>query len=131
VASERSGRWGRAVEVPGSGVLNAGGFASVFSVPCGVVGMALASGRHPVPVPVHAVIGLGSRWSGPARIWTGPGRGRPVPAGFVRRGDGSSARLLHAYLPFVTVRAVIADAVPRRTGAATMAGSTGAASARR
>ena len=42
-----------------------------------------------------------------------------------------SARLLRAYLPFVTVLAVIAEAAPRRAGAGTMAGSTGAASARR
>lgn len=77
--------------MPGSGVLNAGGFARVLSVSCGVVGMALASGRHPVPV--HAVIGLGSRWSGPARSWTGPGRGRPVPAGFASR-DEPAARYL-------------------------------------
>ena len=53
---------------------------------------------------------------------------RMSPQGQRRRWSvGAPAR---AYLPFVTVLAVIADAAPHRTGAGTMAGSTGA-SARR
>ncbi len=35
VASEKNGRWGKAIEVPGLGALNAGGSASANSVSCG------------------------------------------------------------------------------------------------
>src|SRR5258708_4388853 len=38
VVSERNGRWGRAVEVPGLGALNKGGNAEVLSVSCASAG---------------------------------------------------------------------------------------------
>jgi len=38
VAVEKNGRWGRAIEVPGLGTLNAGRFADVISVSCGSAG---------------------------------------------------------------------------------------------
>ena len=47
VVSEKKGRWGRAIEVPGSGVLNAGGDASVNSVSCASAGNCSAGGAYP------------------------------------------------------------------------------------
>src|SRR5262249_56048906 len=38
VASERHGVWGKAIEVPGLGALNKGGFAGVSSVSCAPAG---------------------------------------------------------------------------------------------
>jgi len=38
VASERNGRWGKALEVPGIATLNSGGNAVVTSIACGAVG---------------------------------------------------------------------------------------------
>jgi hypothetical protein len=46
VAVERNGRWGRAVEVPGSGALNAGGPAGVNSVSCPSAGNCAAGGLY-------------------------------------------------------------------------------------
>ena len=46
VASERNGRWGKAIELPGSGALNAGGDASVSSVSCGSAGNCAAGGAY-------------------------------------------------------------------------------------
>ena len=46
VASERDGTWRRAIEVPGTGALNTGGFASVGSVSCGSAGNCLAGGSY-------------------------------------------------------------------------------------
>jgi len=46
VASENNGRWGTAVEVPGSGALNAGGFAAVGSVSCTWAGYCAAIGSY-------------------------------------------------------------------------------------
>src|SRR5215469_16574936 len=49
VASERNGRWGRAIEVPGSGALNAGavvGGAGVTSVSCASAGNCAAGGIY-------------------------------------------------------------------------------------
>src|SRR5215469_4437087 len=46
VAVERNGRWRRAVEVPGSGALNAGGFAQVSSVSCASAGNCAAGGFY-------------------------------------------------------------------------------------
>ena len=46
VASERNGRWGRAVEVPGLGALNPGGFARVLSVSCDSAGNCAAGGFY-------------------------------------------------------------------------------------
>jgi hypothetical protein len=45
VASERHGRWGRAIAVPGLGALNAGG-ADVLSVSCGSAGNCAAGGFY-------------------------------------------------------------------------------------
>jgi len=44
VVSERHGVWGRAIEVPGSGALNTGGFAGVSSVSCAPAGNCVAGG---------------------------------------------------------------------------------------
>src|ERR1022692_666247 len=46
VASERNGRWGTAIEVPGTAALNKGGFASVFSVSCASAGNCAAGGLY-------------------------------------------------------------------------------------
>jgi hypothetical protein len=46
VAVERSGVWGRAVEVPGLGALNAGGNAEVSSVSCASPGNCAAGGDY-------------------------------------------------------------------------------------
>jgi hypothetical protein len=43
-AAERGGRWRRAIKVPGSGALNAGGFARVLSVSCGSPANCAAAG---------------------------------------------------------------------------------------
>jgi hypothetical protein len=46
VASERNGRWRRAIEVPGSGALNAGAGGGVRSVSCGSAGNCAAAGSY-------------------------------------------------------------------------------------
>ncbi len=44
VASERNGRWGKAIEVPDLGALNAGGVAYVYAVSCASAGSCSAAG---------------------------------------------------------------------------------------
>jgi len=46
VVSERNGTWGKAIEVPGSGTLNKGGNAVVFSVSCASAGNCAAGGSY-------------------------------------------------------------------------------------
>src|SRR5258705_2847747 len=46
VVSERNGTWGRARQVPGSGALNKGGNAEVFSVSCASAGNCAAGGLY-------------------------------------------------------------------------------------
>src|SRR6266705_5298611 len=46
VAGERNGRWGNAVELPGSAALNAGGNAQVLSVSCPSEGNCAAGGYY-------------------------------------------------------------------------------------
>jgi len=46
VASQRDGRWGTAIEVPGLRTLNAGGYAVVTSVSCGSAGNCAAGGSY-------------------------------------------------------------------------------------
>ena len=46
VAAERNGRWGTAIEVPGLGALNKGGFAEVNSVSCASPGNCAAGGLY-------------------------------------------------------------------------------------
>jgi hypothetical protein len=46
VVSQKNGRWGRAIEVPGLGALNIGGQAEVDAVSCGAAGNCVAVGRH-------------------------------------------------------------------------------------
>src|SRR5450755_2089137 len=46
VVSERHGRWGTAIEVPGLGALNKGGSASVSSVSCASAGNCAAGGYY-------------------------------------------------------------------------------------
>ena len=46
MASERNGRWGTAIEVPGTAALNAGGDAEVTSVSCASAGNCAAGGFY-------------------------------------------------------------------------------------
>jgi len=46
VASERSGVWGRAIEVPGLAALSAGGYSEVSSVSCASAGSCAAGGSY-------------------------------------------------------------------------------------
>ena len=46
VVSSKKGRWGKASKVPGSGALNAGGSAGVYSVSCGSAGNCAAGGYY-------------------------------------------------------------------------------------
>ena len=46
VAAERNGRWGKAIEVPGLGALNASGWAEVTSVSCASAGSCAAGGYY-------------------------------------------------------------------------------------
>ncbi len=46
VASQRNGVWGRAIEVPGTAALNAGGVAQVNSVSCASAGHCAAGGLY-------------------------------------------------------------------------------------
>jgi len=46
VAEERNGRWGTAIEVPGTARLNSGGDASVRAVSCGAAGNCTAVGTY-------------------------------------------------------------------------------------
>ncbi len=46
VVSQRHGRWGRAIEVPGLGALNKGGFAEVNSVSCASAGSCAVGGDY-------------------------------------------------------------------------------------
>jgi hypothetical protein len=46
VATERNGRWGQAIEVPGLGALNRGGDARIWSVSCGSPGNCAAGGNY-------------------------------------------------------------------------------------
>src|SRR5215469_76073 len=46
VVSERNGTWGKAIRVPGSGALNAGGHAFVDSVSCASAGNCVAGGNY-------------------------------------------------------------------------------------
>ena len=55
IASERNGRWGKAIEVPGTAQLNSGGRAQVDSVSCPSAGNCLAAGRYAV-VANHTVL---------------------------------------------------------------------------
>jgi hypothetical protein len=51
VASERSGVWGQAIEMPGLGALNAGSDASLNSVSCAAPGNCAAGGDYDEPYP--------------------------------------------------------------------------------
>jgi hypothetical protein len=55
VVSERHGMWGSAIEVPGTGALNKGGYAAVESVSCGWAGNCAAGGYYS---PTHTVVNL-------------------------------------------------------------------------
>jgi hypothetical protein len=46
VVSEKNGSWGKAIEVPGSGALNTGGFAQIMSVSCTSAGYCAAGGYY-------------------------------------------------------------------------------------
>jgi hypothetical protein len=46
VVSETNSSWGNAIEVPGSGTLNAGGYGGTYSVSCGSVGNCSAGGFY-------------------------------------------------------------------------------------
>src|SRR5262249_58221291 len=46
VVSQTNGTWGQAIKVPGSGILNAGGNANIWSVSCGAAGDCTAGGFY-------------------------------------------------------------------------------------
>jgi hypothetical protein len=46
VVSEKNGSWSKAVEIPGSGALNTGGFAQIMSVSCTPAGYCAAGGYY-------------------------------------------------------------------------------------
>ena len=46
VAAQRNGRWGKAIEVPGTAALNKSGIAQVFSVSCAAAGDCSAGGSY-------------------------------------------------------------------------------------
>jgi len=46
VVTETNGRWGKAIEVPGSAALNAGGNAGVGSVSCATASSCSADGQY-------------------------------------------------------------------------------------
>ncbi|SRR5712691_13411856 len=46
LVTERNGRWGKAIQVPGLGALNTGGFAEVASVSCDLAGNCAAGGSY-------------------------------------------------------------------------------------
>jgi hypothetical protein len=75
--SERNGRWGKAIEVPGLGTLNTGGNAAVRSVSCPSAGNCAAAGvftraRYAVAEEVFMVSERNGRW-GKAIEVPGPG----------------------------------------------------------
>ena len=49
VVSQKNGRWGNALTVPGLGILNKGGNAEVTSVSCAAAGSCVAGGNYQVP----------------------------------------------------------------------------------
>jgi hypothetical protein len=49
VVSQNNGTWGKAIEVPGSGALNTGGYAQAVSVSCTAAGYCAAGGEYSVP----------------------------------------------------------------------------------
>jgi hypothetical protein len=76
VVSQRNGRWGKAVEVPGLGALNTAGAAAVTSVSCGAAGSCAAGGNYQ-PSPVQSqgfvVSARNGRWGKAVEV---PGLGR-------------------------------------------------------
>jgi hypothetical protein len=46
VVSETGGKWGKAIEVPGTAALNQGGLAAVNSVSCATAGNCSAGGQY-------------------------------------------------------------------------------------
>ena len=74
VASERHGRWGRAIEVPGVGALNVGGFAGVNTVSCSSAGNCAAGGSYANDVVLRDAGGpfvtteRGGRWRKPVAL---------------------------------------------------------------
>ena len=64
---ERNGRWGKAIEVPGLGALNTGGFAEVNSVSCAPAAGARPSGTTPPAVMTWVSSPGSGNTPGPAR----------------------------------------------------------------
>jgi hypothetical protein len=64
VVSEKNGRWGRAIEVPGLGALNKGGYAYVGSVSCASAGNCAAGGQYIPPSGLEGFVTVerGNRW---------------------------------------------------------------------
>ncbi len=46
IVSQRNGKWGKAIEVPGTAALNQGGHAFIFSVSCPAAGVCAAGGTY-------------------------------------------------------------------------------------
>ncbi|MGO8959263.1 MAG: hypothetical protein ACLQFR_18130 [Streptosporangiaceae bacterium] len=91
VARERRGRWGKAIEVPGTAALNLGGNAQVTQVACARTSVCVAVGRYtnqgdggeyftvterngrwgtaaPVPVPPLNGVGINAAWCAPGGL---------------------------------------------------------------
>ena len=84
VVTERNGRWRRAVEVPGSGVLNAGGRAEVSSVSCPSAGNCAAGGFYSDGSghnQAFVAVERDGRWRRAVEV---PGLGALNPGGFAR-----------------------------------------------
>src|SRR5258708_23561418 len=89
VASQVNGRWGRAIEVPGTAALNADGEAGVSSVSCGSAGNCMAGGSYKSlhgRFPAWVASQVNGRWGtaivvpGTAALNAGGGRGGPPAA---------------------------------------------------
>ena len=65
MAVERNGRWGKAIEVPGLGALNTGGYAEVNSVSCGSAGSCAAGGTTPIAADGQGFVAVerNGRWA--------------------------------------------------------------------
>jgi hypothetical protein len=91
VVSERNGSWGKAIEVPGSGTLNAGGNAEVNSVSCSAVGNCAAGGSYTGHFPrtqAFVVSETNGTWAKARQV---PGSGALNAGGFAFTGSVSCA----------------------------------------
>jgi hypothetical protein len=91
VVSGRNSSWGTAIEVPGSGTLNAGGFAQVDSVSCASAGKCAAGGFYrdgSGHLQAFVVSGRNSSWGTAIEV---PGSGTLNAGGFAQVNSVSCA----------------------------------------